>query len=69
MSNRNNRQTNSETKKRDEEDVIQESFDAIQEELDVRRREMPRFALYRRNFIPFFYGVSEIFPRPRKISL
>ena len=28
---------------------------------------MPHFALHRRNFIPLFYGVSEIFLRPRKI--
>ena len=34
-----------------------------------RRREMPDFALHRRNFIPSFYGVTEIFLRPRKIAL
>ena len=27
------------------------------------------FALYRRNFIPLFDGVAEIFLRPRKIPL
>jgi hypothetical protein len=35
----------------------------------LRRRQIPHFALYRRNFIPLFYGVSEIFMRPRKIPL
>jgi hypothetical protein len=35
----------------------------------VRRREIPDFALHRRNFIPLFYGVSEIFLRPREILL
>ena len=35
----------------------------------VRRRGMPHFAVYGRNFIPLFYGVSEIFLRPRKTPL
>ena len=35
----------------------------------VRRRGMPHFALHRRNFLPLFYGVSEIFLGPRKIPL
>ena len=34
---------------------------------ELRMREMPHFALHRRNFPPLFYGVSEIFLRPRKI--
>ena len=36
----------------------------------IRRREIPHFALHRRNnFIPLFYGVSEVFLRPRKVPL
>jgi hypothetical protein len=37
--------------------------------LQLRRRLIPHFALYRRNRIPLFYGVSEIFLGPRKITL
>ena len=37
--------------------------------LVLRRRETPHFALHRRIFTPLFYGVSEIFLRPRKIPL
>jgi hypothetical protein len=38
-------------------------------EEEVRRREIPHFSLHRRNFIALIYGVSQIFPRPRKIPL
>ena len=33
----------------------------------LRRRGIPNVALHRRNLIPLFHGVSEIFQRPRKI--
>ena len=35
----------------------------------LRRRGMPHFAVHRRNFMPLFYGVPEIFLRLRKIPL
>ena len=37
--------------------------------LSIRRGEIPHSARHRRNFIPLFYGVSEIFLRPRKIPI
>ena len=35
----------------------------------LRRREIPHFSLHRKNSIPLFYGMSEIFLRLRKIPL
>ena len=38
-------------------------------EVAHKEREMPHFALHRRNSILLFYGVSEIFLRLRKIPI
>ena len=35
----------------------------------LRRQEIPYFAPPRKNFIPLFYGVSEIYLRPHKIPM
>jgi hypothetical protein len=43
--------------------------DSTLQTLGMRRREIPHFALQRRNFIPLFYGVSEKIMRPSKIPL
>ena len=51
--------------------LVEQNKRLLREEFarQIRRREMPNFALPRRNFIPLFYGVSQIFLRPRKIRL
>ena len=38
----------------------------VNEKADLRRREIPHFAFQRRNSIPLFYVVPEIFLRRRK---
>jgi hypothetical protein len=37
--------------------------DNVRAQVEIGRRGMPDFALPRRNFIPLFYGVSEVFLR------
>ena len=47
----------------------EEAAEALEGAQRLRRPEIPYFALHRRNFLPLFYGVSEIFLKPRKTPL